>query len=178
MKTVWLVVLVVLSLWGSVVSAQNVKDSLGGQESYVFLQGLAGNDAALGRVGWKPADSRVAAFVQVSWLKDMDGKDMEGWGVHIGATFDIVSQQALKVFQWEVPVTWYIGAIAGMVKPEKEGIQTSPGLLTGVKLFGKDVGKSPSVVLELWHLPGKTITDAWPDITSSGRILVGAGFPF
>ena len=168
----------ILLLMGTPVCAQVESNDIALPDAYVFAQGLAGTGTGVARVGWKPANSRVSVFVQGVWLKDIDGQDVEGFGGHIGATFDVVKQQNITFMEWEVPVMWYVGAIAGTVKPENNGWQTSPGVLTGIKLLGNETRKSPFVVVEGWYLPGDSVNNAFANITSKGRIMVGAGFPF
>lgn len=173
----WLIGLVVCVLAGTGY-AQLPDPNVPVPDAYVFAQGLAGNAVGVARVGWKPADSRVSVFLQGVWIKDIDGDDVEGFGAHVGATYDVVKNQDIKFLEWNVPVTWYLGAIAGAVKPENANWQTSPGVLTGVKLLGNENKKSPYLVFEVWYLPGDSVSTAFANIESKGRFTVGAGFPF
>ena len=161
----------------STVCGQDASAVLGTQDSYLSVTGLAGTDVAVGRLGWHPSDSRVSVFVQGVWIKDIDKPNTEGFGGHFGATYDLAKKQDLNVVGVDVPLSWYIGAAAGALKPEDTGWQTSPFVLTGFNIFGKST-KSPAVVVELWGIPGKNISNVFADVESEGKIVVGGLLPF
>lgn len=142
-------------------------------DSQFTATALAGTSTGLMRVGWRPSE-RVSVFGQGIWLRDIAGEKVEGWGGHFGATYDIIAEQPIKILNREVPTTWYAGAIAGAIKPETTGWETSPGILTGFT-FGD---KSVRVVVEGWMLPGPSVSEAFAAIDDKGRLLVGAEFRF
>ena len=135
---------------------------------------LAGTETGVARVGWRPGGSNVAIFGQAVWITDVKEPKTEALGGHIGAAYDLVKDDPLTILKWTVPVTWYAGAMAGAVKPEDTGWQTSPIVLTGLSFGGKRV----RVVLEGWYLPGSSITEAFANINDKGRLLVGAELRF
>jgi len=151
-------------------SAAAVPADLGQPDSQWFATPLAGVDTGVARVGWR--NGAVSIFGQGVWLKDVDGENVEAWGTHAGATYDVVKENPVTIATWTIPVTLYLGAIAGAVKPENSGWQTSPGILLG-STFGSDRIR---VAVEGWYLPGDSVASAFANITSKGRLLVGAEF--
>jgi hypothetical protein len=135
-----------------------------------FATALAGTETAVVRVGYRPMD-KVAIFGQGVWLRDLSGEQTEGYGFHFGTTYDI-AEGPVKFVTYEIPVTFYVGAMAGAMKPETTGWQTSPVILSGFT-FGS---KSVRVVIEGWYAPGTSISDAFSEIDDKARLLVGCEF--
>ncbi len=165
-------VFILLAVQCSTLSAQTLPQ-LGTPESKITATALAGTGTGLMRVGWRPSE-RVSVFGQGVWLRDIASEDIEGYGGHVGATYDIVAEQQRKILNWEVPTTWYAGAIAGAIRPESTGWETSPGILTGMTFGDRTV----RVVVEGWALPGSSVSEAFANINDKFRLLVGAEFRF
>jgi hypothetical protein len=153
-----------------------VGDLPGLEVPHFSFTGLAGTQTAVGRAGFSPAGSRTTIFGQGVWLKDIDAPGVEGWGGHLGVTYDLVKTEDVTVIKWDVPISWYLGAMAGAIKPETTGWQTSPGILMGFRI-GNSNGLGPALVVEGWFLPGDSINNAFANINDKGRVTVGAYFP-
>lgn len=103
---------------------------------------LGNDDMLLLRAGARPFGEKTELGLYGTWRDGLKPGDAEAWGLGGYATYDVADGE-FAVAQFKVPITWYVGGMAGFLSPTDEfnrkTIDQAASLLTGLSFGGEKV---------------------------------------
>ncbi len=135
-----------------------------------FVVRPVGNgDLVKTELGWRPGvlDDRTEIGLVGGWMDGIGAGQVEGWLAGIYGTYDLVKEAPLTIASFEVPVTWYIGTMLGVLWPHESEADATAALMTGLN-FGDSkirlgIRGEYSLTDALWS--------AFADIPDEARLL-------
>jgi hypothetical protein len=147
-----------------------------GQEAdeSLVLRAVGNMDLLKAEIGWRPGltEDRTEVGLWGMWL-DGIREDGEAGGFGVYGSYDLVKDAPLKIFEFQVPVTWQVGTAVGVLWPEA-GADATANLFTGLN-FGD--GKIRLGIRAEYYLT-KDLWRELADIPEDARLLATIEYRF
>ncbi len=136
--------------------------------------GLASDDLVSGRLRYTPP-GRVAVGGEVAWMDGIAAGQIEGWRFAFVGTYDLIDSAPLKLpVVGEIPATWYVGGLGGVLIPQAGSADATAALTTGLVLGGERA----SIGTEYQYLLTDELWQALAPIDDQHRLLFYAALRF